>query len=117
MRAWLEQQFGTLLQIRSVATPDALLVDDQQQSLVRERLRLHLLGARFALLAHDERLFRGDLAAAQALVGRYFDNRNPAVLAALAQLRLLAATPIVVEVPTISDSVGALRALRGGATR
>lgn len=117
LRTWLEQQFGALLQIRSIATPEALLVDDQQQSLVRERLRLHLLGARLALLAHDERLFRADLAEAQGLVARYFDGRNPALVAAQAQLRLLASTPIVVDVPAIADSVGALRALRGGANR
>jgi len=89
----------------------------QQQALVRGRLRLRLLDARLALLARDDRLFRGDIAEAQVLVAHYFDGRQPVVAAAAAQLRALAGAPIVVEVPSIADSVGALRALRGGASR
>ncbi|HUN93666.1 MAG TPA: uroporphyrinogen-III C-methyltransferase, partial [Burkholderiaceae bacterium] len=117
LRAWLAAEFGDLIRIREVTAPEGLLVDAQQQALVRDRLRLRLLGARFALIARDDRLFRADLGEAATLLTRYFDVRHAGVAAAQAQIKVLAATPVVVEAPTINDSVGALRALRSSGSR
>jgi uncharacterized protein HemX len=117
LRAWLAAEFGDLVRIREVALPDALLVDSQQQVQIRDRLRLRLLGARLALLARDDRLFHADINEAASLIARYFDVKRTAVGAALSQVRTLAATPIVVEVPTINDTVAALRVLRTGTVR
>ncbi len=89
-----------------------MLLDAQQQTLVRQQLRLRLLNARQALLARNDRLFRADLSEAQALMARYFDTRSPPVAAAQSLIKQLASTALSVEVPTIGDSMAAIRAVR-----
>ena len=105
-------EYRDLISIRQVESPESLLLDPQQQTLVRQQLRLRLLNARQALLARNDRLFRADLAEAQALVARYVDTRSPAVAGALGVLRQLASTALSVELPTIGDSMAAIRAVR-----
>jgi uroporphyrinogen III methyltransferase/synthase len=112
IRAWLAAEFGELVRIREVETPDALLLSSVQQQLVRSQLRLRLFDARQALLARNERIFRADLAEAQALLTRYFDVKSPAGGALLLQLRQLAQTALNVEVPTLDESLAAVRATR-----
>lgn len=112
VRAWLAEEFGELVRIREVETPDALLLSGIQQQLVRSQLRLRLFDARQALLARNERIFRADLAEAQTLVARYFDVKSPAGGALLLQLKQLAQTPLAVDVPNLDESLAAVRATR-----
>jgi uncharacterized protein HemX len=112
LRAWAAQEFGDLVRIREVETPEALLLSSSQQQLVRERVKLRLLSARQALLARNDKLFRGDLAEAQATIQRYFDARAAAPATALAQLKQIAQTTLAVDVPSLAESLAALRALR-----
>ena len=77
-------EYRDLIRIRVVEAPDAMLLGQQQQALVRQQLRLRLLNARQSLLARNDRLYRADLAEAQALVNRYFDGRQRDTAAALA---------------------------------
>jgi uncharacterized protein HemX len=114
LRAWLKQEFGDLVRIREVDTPEALLLTGAQQQLVRQQMRLRLLDARTALLMRNDKLFRADLAEAQALLARYFDTRQGATAAAQAQLKQLAGSPLSVDAPQISESLAALRGLRQG---
>lgn len=117
LRAWLAREFGDLVRIREVDTPEALLLSGAQQQLVRQQLRLRLLDARLALLARNDRLFRADLAEAQTLLARYFDTKHPGAAGAAVQLRQIAQATLRVELPALNDSLGALRALRPAATR
>ncbi|MEG0820234.1 MAG: uroporphyrinogen-III C-methyltransferase [Burkholderiaceae bacterium] len=114
-RAWVAAEFGDLVRIREVNSPEALLIGPAQQRLVRQELRLRLLDARQALLARNDRIFRADLAEADAMLTRYFDIHQPAVIAGQTQLRALAKTVLSVDAPTISDSLSAARQLRGAA--
>ncbi|MCA3211324.1 MAG: uroporphyrinogen-III C-methyltransferase [Burkholderiales bacterium] len=114
VRRWLREEFGGLLQIRQVDTPEALLLDATQQRLARQQMRLRLLNARQALLQRNDKLYRGDLGEAQQLLGRYFDVRQPAVAAAAAQLKSMAQAPLSVDVPRVDATLAALRAARGG---
>jgi uncharacterized protein HemX len=114
VRRWLREEFGGLLQIRQVDTPEALLLDATQQRLARQQMRLRLLNARQALLQRNDKLYRGDLGEAQQLLGRYFDARQPAVAAAAAQLKSMAQAPLSVDVPRVDATLAALRAARGG---
>jgi uncharacterized protein HemX len=109
-------EYRDLIQIRRVDAPDALWLSNAQQQLVRQQLKLRLLTARQALLARNDRLYRNDLAEAQALLGRYFDPRQSAVVAALGQMKQLAGMPLSVDVPQINDSVAAVRAARTAPT-
>jgi uroporphyrin-3 C-methyltransferase/uroporphyrinogen III methyltransferase/synthase len=116
-RTWdaLQRELGEyrdLIRIRVVDAPDAMLLGQQQQLLIRQQMRLRLLNARQALLARNDRLYRGDLAEAQALVSRYCDVRHRDTAAALASMKQLATAPLSVETPNINDSVSAVRAVR-----
>jgi uroporphyrin-3 C-methyltransferase/uroporphyrinogen III methyltransferase/synthase len=116
-RTWdaLQRELGEyrdLVRIRVVDTPDAMLLGQQQQGLVRQQLRLRLLNARQALLGRNDRLYRADLAEAQALMNRYFDVRQRDAASALASMKQLASAPLSVETPNINDSVSAVRAVR-----
>ena len=67
------------------------------------------------LFARNDKLYRADLGEAQALLARYFDVRQGAVVTAQSQLKQLAAAPLSVDVPQLTESVAALRGLRAGA--
>lgn len=105
-------EYRDLIRIRRVDSPESVLLDAQQQTLVRQQLRLRLLNARQALLARNDRLYRADLSEAQALMTRYIDTRPPQVASALGLLKQLAATALSVELPAIGDSMAAVRTLR-----
>ncbi len=114
VRRWLREEFGGLVQIRQVDTPEALLLDATQQRLARQQMRLRLLNARQALLQRNDKLYRADLGEAQQLLGRFFDVRQPAVAAAAAQLKSMAQAPLSVDMPRVDATLTALRAARGG---
>jgi uroporphyrin-III C-methyltransferase len=109
--------YRDLVRIRLVDSPDAMLLTQQQQALVRQQLRLRLLNARQALLGRNDRLYRADLSEAQTLMNRYFDVRQRDTAAALASMKQLASAPLSVETPNINDSVSAVRAVRAAPGR
>jgi uroporphyrin-3 C-methyltransferase/uroporphyrinogen III methyltransferase/synthase len=115
VRAWLADEFGDLVRIREVETPDALLLSGIQQQLVRTQFRLRLLDARQALLARNERVFRADLNEAQALLVRYFDVKGAGGGAMLLQLRQLGQSALSVDVPSLDESLNAIRGTRPAA--
>ncbi len=98
-----------LVVVRQVSTPEPPLLPPPQAYFLRENLRLRLLNARISLLTRDEAGYREDLRASQAWIRRYFDARSKASVDALAQLRQLSATSISFEMPTISESLEAVR--------
>jgi len=112
LRGWISAKFGDLVRINEVATPEALLLGAEQEKLVRQQLKLRLLGARVALLARQDKLFRADIDNAQTLLALYFEPRQPAVANAAATLRQLGTTALAFDVPTLADSQAAVRAAR-----
>ena len=101
-----------LVVVRQVNTPDPPLLPPSQAYFLRENLRLRLLNARLSLLSRDEAGYRGDLRTAQAWIRRYFDLRSKQTAEALAQLKQLTSTSISFEMPTISESLEAVRGFR-----
>src|SRR4026207_2273446 len=75
----------------------------------RENLRLRLLNARLSLLARDEAGYREDLRTAQRWIQRYFDPRSKQTADALNQLRQLSSTTVSFELPSITESLEAVR--------
>jgi uroporphyrin-3 C-methyltransferase len=110
VRALMADEFGDLVRIREVETPDSLLLTGAQQQLVRSQFRLRLLDARQALLARNERVFRADLVEAQSLLIRYFDVKGASGGAMLLQLRQFAQSTLSVDVPGLDESLAAIRA-------
>jgi len=101
-----------LVVVRQVSSPEPPLLPAPQAYFLRENLRLRLLNARLSLLTRDEAGYREDLRAAQAWIRRYFDARSKQSADALAQLRQLSATSISFEMPTISESLDAVRGFK-----
>jgi uroporphyrin-3 C-methyltransferase len=104
---WLE--VSQLIRIRSVETPTALMLAPSQSYFVRENLKLRLLNARLALLSRNESTFRSDLIAAQGTLLKYFDTRAKATQTAQALLRQVQGSNLAIEMPTLSDSLNAVR--------
>jgi len=105
--AWSEMM--QLVRIRIMDEPDAALLSPTQSYFLRQNLQLRLFDARQALLARDPERFRADLETARAWMTRYYDTRAKTTAAALASLKQLAASSISVELPTIADSLTAVR--------
>ncbi|MEO8507063.1 MAG: uroporphyrinogen-III C-methyltransferase [Betaproteobacteria bacterium] len=108
--AWAEVK--SLVRVEVADRPAAPLVPPQQQYFLRENLRLRLLAARVALLSHDDAGFRTDVTAANAWIKQYFDTRTKSVAGLVATLSQLAATPMPAELPDVSGSLTALRAVK-----
>jgi uroporphyrin-3 C-methyltransferase len=111
-RNWSEEMWDDvrqLIRVRSVNTPEALMLSPDQNYFVRENLKLRLLNARLALLSRDETTFAGDLNAAQETLGKYFDTRARTTQQAQAALRQVQANNLAIEMPTLADSLNAVR--------
>ena len=111
-RNWTEEMWEDvrqLIRVRSVNTPDALMLSPDQRYFVRENLKLRLLNARMALLSRDETTFADDLAAAQDTLARYFDTRARTTQQAQSALRQVQANNLSIEMPTLADSLNAVR--------
>ena len=98
-----------MVRVRSVETPDALLLSPTQAYYARENLKLRLLNARLALLSHNEEAFRSDLLASQDTIAKYFDTRAKQTQVAQALLKQVQGSNLSIEMPTLSDSINAVR--------
>jgi len=98
-----------LIRIRRVDTPEALMLSPTQSYFLRENVKLRLLNARMALLSRNETAFRNDLIAAQDALAKYFDTRARPTQTAQALLRQVQASNLTIEMPTLSDSLTAVR--------
>jgi uroporphyrin-3 C-methyltransferase len=101
-----------LIVVRQVNSPEPPLLPPSQAYFLRENLRLRLLNARLSLLVRDEAGYREDLRTAQAWIRRYFDPRAKRTADALAQLTQLSSSTVSFEMPTISESLEAVRGFK-----
>jgi len=105
--AW--QDIHTLVRIQRIDRDEVPLVSPSQAFFLRENLRLRLMSARVALLAHGEDSFKADTRGAIDWLQRYFDVKDRKVGQALATLKQLAAAEVTIDVPDISGSLEAVR--------
>ncbi|MFD2365856.1 uroporphyrinogen-III C-methyltransferase [Pseudoduganella sp. GCM10020061] len=98
-----------LIRVRRIDTPEALMMSPEQSYFLRENVKLRLLNARVALLSRNETAFRDDIAAAQNALARHFDTRARATQSAQAVLRQVAANNLAIDMPTLADSLDAVR--------
>ncbi|MGZ8154059.1 MAG: uroporphyrinogen-III C-methyltransferase [Burkholderiales bacterium] len=108
--AWTELK--QLVRVQNMDRPEVPLLAPSQTFFLRENLKLRLLGARLALLSRDQASYKADLDAAREWMNRYYDTREKAVANALSTLRNLNESDISIEMPEISATLDALRALR-----
>ncbi|MFO1362402.1 MAG: uroporphyrinogen-III C-methyltransferase [Burkholderiales bacterium] len=110
-RSWRKvwDELKGLVRVQRLDAADASLLAPESRYFLRENLKLRLLHARLALLQRDEQAFRSDVKAAQGWLTRYFDTRQKAVAGAVQTLGQLNAVAVTVELPTIADSLNAVR--------
>jgi uroporphyrin-3 C-methyltransferase/uroporphyrinogen III methyltransferase/synthase len=111
-RNWSQEMWDDvrqLVRVRSVETPEALMLSPTESFFVRENLKLRLLNARLALLSRNEATFRDDLNSAQDILLKYFDTRARVTQSAQAALRQVQANNLAIEMPTLSESLNAVR--------
>lgn len=110
--SWTSEMWGEisqLVRVRNVDSSDALLLSPSQAYYARENLKLRLLNARTALLTRNESAFRSDLIAAQDAIAKYFDTRAKQTQTAQALLRQVQASNLAIEMPTLAESLNAVR--------
>lgn len=108
--AW--EQFKQLVRIRDIDNAEPVLLNPTQAFFLRENLKLRLLNARIALLQRNEALFRQDISAASQWLTRYFDVRSKSGAVAMTALNSLAASAVSIELPTLAESLNAVRNFR-----
>jgi uroporphyrin-3 C-methyltransferase len=101
-----------LVRIQRFDREEGPLLAPGQSFFLRENLKLRLLNARLALLSRDQLTFRNELKVAQEWLSRHFPADDKAVQTAQATLRQMAASEINLELPSLKDTFGALRAVR-----
>ncbi|MFT4101288.1 MAG: uroporphyrinogen-III C-methyltransferase [Burkholderiaceae bacterium] len=113
-RGWnaLKNELLQLIRVNRVDDPQAVLLAPEQQYFVRENLRLSLLSARLALLARNEAVLQGDLSHAIDWLNRFYDGQNKAVASALESLKQIQQSPITADLPSLADTLTAVRAQR-----
>jgi uroporphyrin-3 C-methyltransferase len=109
LMAELLGELKQLIRVEKLERADPALLTPSQTFFLRENFKLRLLSARLALVARDEVTYRGDLKAAASWLDRYFDSRSPAAAAAAASLKQLASSGISLALPTLGESLAAVR--------
>jgi uroporphyrin-3 C-methyltransferase len=115
-QSWSTEMWGEirqLVRVRTVDTPDALMMAPSQAYFVRENVKLRLLNARLALLSRNETAFRSDLVAAQDAIARYFDTRAKQTQSAQALLKQVQGNNLSIELPSLNESLSAVRNYKG----
>ena len=107
----------SLVRIQRFDRDEPALLAPGQAFFLRENLKLRLLNARLALLARDQWTFRNELKQAQGWMERYFDPREKPVQTAVGTVRQLSATEISIELPTLNDSLSAIKNFKLGRER
>ena len=111
-QSWTNEMWNEvrqLIRVRSVETSDALLLSPGQAYYARENLKLRLLNARLALLSRNESAFRSDMIASQEAIIKYFDTRARQTQTAQALLRQVQGSNLAIELPTLAESLNAVR--------
>jgi uroporphyrin-3 C-methyltransferase len=106
------EEFKGLVRVQRLDAADSSLLAPESRYFLRENLKLRLMHARLALLQRDEPAFRSDIRAAQGWLNRYFDTRQKQVAAAAQTLAQLNTASVNVDLPTIADSLNAVRTFK-----
>ena len=115
--AAMRDEFRSLVTIRRIDRPDSLLLSPQQKQAARENLKLLLLNARLNLLSRHEDLFRQDLTRVVGLIERLYDTEQHDVKTAIETLESLQAQPLALNLPSLDESLAAVRAARAASEK
>jgi uroporphyrin-3 C-methyltransferase len=101
-----------LVRIQRVDQTDPAVLAPDQVFFLRENLKLRLVNARMSLLARDASSFREDLRQSRTWFEKYFDTQSRQVQAAIASLASLEKQDLSQSMPTINETLVAVRNFR-----
>ena len=104
----------SLLRIRRIDTPEAMLLSPDQSFFLRENLKLKLLNARLGLIARPYEAVRADLAQTVAATRRYADPSSRKTAQLLQLLEQAQQQVRVGEAPRLDASLAALATAAAG---
>ncbi|WP_343050010.1 fused uroporphyrinogen-III synthase HemD/membrane protein HemX [Burkholderia guangdongensis] len=106
--AGVGRQLQGLVQVRRIDNADAMLASPDQGYFVRENVKLRLLTARLSLLSRNEPAMKADLQAAQAALGKYFDQASKDTQTVEDLVKQVDGASLTVAVPTLGTSLNAI---------
>ncbi|SHG75832.1 uroporphyrinogen-III C-methyltransferase [Pollutimonas bauzanensis] len=112
--AWssIRQDLGQFITVRRVDDPTALLMSPDQATRFRENLRLRIMTAQLALMMRQPKIWQSETEALVKAVESRYDQKSPQSRQALKLAREMADTSIEVKLPTVTNSLQAVEALR-----
>lgn len=115
-RAWqvVYGEVRDLVRVSRIEQPEAVLLSPEQTFFLRENLKLKLLNARIGLLARQPEAARADLAAASAVINKYFDPAGRKTQVAAGLLQQVQSQVKAVELPRLDETMGALATAAAG---
>ncbi len=99
------QDIKNLIKIKRIDQTEVSLLSPSQVFYVRENIKLRLLTARIALLQRDQTTYRADLKIVDESLRHHFLTRDQRTQTALANLKSLTSSNIVIETPDITSSI------------
>lgn len=108
----LWSELRALIRVQRFDRDEPALLAPGQSFFLRENLKLRLLSARLALLSRDQWVFRSEIRNTLAWLDRYFDAQDKAVQTARATLKQLAGAEINIDLPTVNDSLSAIKSMK-----
>ena len=108
------QEARKLLRVSRIDRPEAALLSPEQTFFLRENLKLKLLNARLGLLARQMESARSDLAAANAMLNKYFDPASRKTQTTSGLLSQVQGQMKTVELPQVSETLAALATAAAG---
>lgn len=111
------REIRSLVRIQRFDRDEPVLLAPGQAFFLRENLKLRLLSARLAMLSRDQWTFRNEVKAAQVLLEKHFDGQSKAVQTAQGSLRQLGAAELVIDLPTLNESLSAIRSFKSSRDR
>jgi len=103
------REIRQLVRVERLDRPDPAVLSPQNSFILRENLKLRLINARLALLQRDTKTYREDIVQSRSWIERYFDVRAKPTQDALATLSQVVGAELTLEVPTLDDTLTALR--------
>lgn len=107
----LWQDVLSLVRIRTDLSTQRPLLPPEQEYFLHENLKLMLYGAQLALLQGNTAVFQQNLRVALKLLKDYYDANTQVVAGMQSELEKMRASKLVAELPDISRSLAALRAV------
>ena len=110
----MHDEARSLVRVRRIDYPDAVLLSPTEAFFLRENLKLRLMNARLALLGRQMAASRNDLSSASDAIRKYIDASSRRTELAAQQLTQLQQAMRDVEIPRANDTLAALATAAAG---